>query len=672
MSFDTASSSATAATVFGGSSGVAGTTSTGGNGAAGSGLDALQSLFSGMLSAASSTGDAGSVIAGQGANSKPATSGGADAAFLVQALSTLQSPSTLQNSSPAATDPTGTVQAKAADASAAHTTTASASLVSLADALTSVTAGLDRLSETNPTPLADASEPASLEPATMAKSRAAKTDKDAEAAAATPDAGASSPPVLSNDGVLAQSLLAQLQVPPPVQTPVQTQVNMQATGKAAPMEGGKPIAPALPDAAAPGLPSANSPLTSASTPLSIGDTGPASPANRANAISSAATADVTGTVSPVGDFAALLAANGAAPIASEVPATGQGSAKAGTRPVSSSSGVQTATSSKITASAPATGVAGNQGAPVFTLSADRLDQAGQVYSVSSAVKAVSQAPGKASDAEKGSPEKEALIADAKALPVQPDMARVSDAGIRESAVQAFTGEKTGLATAATSPVTAPAPGAQMSQASVQTLTDLGLQIQHRLSSGQSQFRVQLTPENLGKVDVVLTIGASGDTRAQLTFDSAATAASMAGRMSELRDQLRQSGLQVADDAVSVASVDATAGLSTTGGNTHATEATNAVSHAAADTQVAPAASGASSGNLSGNGSQTQGQSMPQTYDQSGSRHHAQSQPNNRGQQPGLADVSGAEITGPVANATDSELSLLRNSGASRLALNLIV
>jgi hypothetical protein len=249
------------------------------------------------------------------------------------------------------------------------------------------------------------------------------------------------------------------------------------------------------------------------------------------------------------------------------------------------------------------------------------------------------------------------------------------------------------ASATTLPTASVAPAAsQMSQAAVQTLSDLSLQIQHRAAAGQSQFRIQLTPDSVGKVDVALSIGRDGQTRAQLSFDNPQSAASFAGRLTELGDQLRQAGLDVAPDALSIKINDATlngkagdlaAGLALAPGATPADaqnmsqptfqgSAQAAVQTATQTSATAthPAAATSSQGD-SPNANANLSQNLAQNFHQGG---QSQSHPQQAARRLRNASRLGAieSDSGLDANL-DAALSSLRNGqSSSRLALNLIV
>ena len=69
----------------------------------------------------------------------------------------------------------------------------------------------------------------------------------------------------------------------------------------------------------------------------------------------------------------------------------------------------------------------------------------------------------------------------------------------------------------------------------------------------------LTPEGLGQVDVSLDIDADGKLVARMAFDNPLAATELRGRADELRRQLQDAGFAVADDALSFAERDTSAG-----------------------------------------------------------------------------------------------------------------
>ena len=73
------------------------------------------------------------------------------------------------------------------------------------------------------------------------------------------------------------------------------------------------------------------------------------------------------------------------------------------------------------------------------------------------------------------------------------------------------------------------------------------------------IRDRLTPEDLGRVDVSLEIGADGRLAARLAFDNPAAAAELRGRADELRRQLQDAGFQLASDSLDFTQRDTSSG-----------------------------------------------------------------------------------------------------------------
>ncbi len=119
-----------------------------------------------------------------------------------------------------------------------------------------------------------------------------------------------------------------------------------------------------------------------------------------------------------------------------------------------------------------------------------------------------------------------------------------------------------------STATAAPAASNMSQAAIQNLSAMAVQIQHRLSAGNSRFSMELHPADLGRVEVALTIGANGAATAHLKFDTAVTAATFSAHESELRQSLTQAGVTLSDDALSFSSQD---GSSSSGGSAFASQ-----------------------------------------------------------------------------------------------------
>lgn len=88
----------------------------------------------------------------------------------------------------------------------------------------------------------------------------------------------------------------------------------------------------------------------------------------------------------------------------------------------------------------------------------------------------------------------------------------------------------------------------LSRSAIEATVQIAAQIQRRLEARNTRFEIALTPDELGRVDVRLDIDSEGRLAARLAFDNPAAAADLRGRVDELRRQLEQFGLQVADDA----------------------------------------------------------------------------------------------------------------------------
>ncbi|NBB53332.1 flagellar hook-length control protein FliK [Rhizobium sp. CRIBSB] len=59
----------------------------------------------------------------------------------------------------------------------------------------------------------------------------------------------------------------------------------------------------------------------------------------------------------------------------------------------------------------------------------------------------------------------------------------------------------------------------------------------------------LTPDDLGQVDVSITIDADGQLAARLAFDNPLAALDLRGRADELRRQLEEAGFRLSEDAL---------------------------------------------------------------------------------------------------------------------------
>jgi flagellar hook-length control protein FliK len=99
----------------------------------------------------------------------------------------------------------------------------------------------------------------------------------------------------------------------------------------------------------------------------------------------------------------------------------------------------------------------------------------------------------------------------------------------------------------------------LSRTAVETTAQIAAQILRRLEGRSTRFEMALTPEGLGRVDISLDIEADGSLRATLAFDNPVAATDLRGRADELRRQLTDAGFTLADDALSFADRDPSAG-----------------------------------------------------------------------------------------------------------------
>ncbi len=108
-------------------------------------------------------------------------------------------------------------------------------------------------------------------------------------------------------------------------------------------------------------------------------------------------------------------------------------------------------------------------------------------------------------------------------------------------------------TQSTYTATGAATASNMSQAAVENLAAMSVQMTKKLSEGNTKFTMDLHPADLGKVQVTLNIGSDGKTTAHLQFDSPVTASAFQSHEGELRSQLAQSGLTFDADALTFSS-----------------------------------------------------------------------------------------------------------------------
>ncbi|MFT4090779.1 MAG: flagellar hook-length control protein FliK [Asticcacaulis sp.] len=98
-------------------------------------------------------------------------------------------------------------------------------------------------------------------------------------------------------------------------------------------------------------------------------------------------------------------------------------------------------------------------------------------------------------------------------------------------------------------------GTNLSSHTVENIAALSAQITRKLAGKTTQFDMQLTPADQGRVDVRLEIGSDGKLSAHMSFDSPISESEFRGRQDELRRQLEQAGFQLEDGALSFSSRD---------------------------------------------------------------------------------------------------------------------
>lgn len=99
----------------------------------------------------------------------------------------------------------------------------------------------------------------------------------------------------------------------------------------------------------------------------------------------------------------------------------------------------------------------------------------------------------------------------------------------------------------------------LSNTAIQATAQIAAQIVKKLEGRSTRFEMALTPDDLGRVDVSLDIDEDGALRATLAFDNPVAATELRGRADELRRQLMEAGFSLADDALSFAERDPSAG-----------------------------------------------------------------------------------------------------------------
>ena len=98
-------------------------------------------------------------------------------------------------------------------------------------------------------------------------------------------------------------------------------------------------------------------------------------------------------------------------------------------------------------------------------------------------------------------------------------------------------------------------GSNLARATVENLSAMAVQINRKLSEGNTKFAVELHPADLGKVEVTLNIARDGTTTAHLKFDTPVTAAAFQAHEGDLRHQLAQTGLNLDSGSLTFSSRD---------------------------------------------------------------------------------------------------------------------
>lgn len=88
------------------------------------------------------------------------------------------------------------------------------------------------------------------------------------------------------------------------------------------------------------------------------------------------------------------------------------------------------------------------------------------------------------------------------------------------------------------------------------VAQISAQILRRLEGQTTRFELALTPEDLGRVDVMLEIDGDGAVTARLAFDNPAAAAELRAQADQLRRELEAAGLNVGRDGLQFAERDA--------------------------------------------------------------------------------------------------------------------
>ncbi|MEG2314364.1 flagellar hook-length control protein FliK, partial [Brevundimonas sp.] len=82
-----------------------------------------------------------------------------------------------------------------------------------------------------------------------------------------------------------------------------------------------------------------------------------------------------------------------------------------------------------------------------------------------------------------------------------------------------------------------------------TTAEIAAQFVQKLGQRVARFDMVLTPETLGTVEIAMEVGADGDVKARMVFDTPAAANELRARAEELRRQLNEAGFQISENAL---------------------------------------------------------------------------------------------------------------------------
>jgi len=141
---------------------------------------------------------------------------------------------------------------------------------------------------------------------------------------------------------------------------------------------------------------------------------------------------------------------------------------------------------------------------------------------------------------------------ASATPEQAQAARSAPAPLLPAdaapEAQAAMAEVTQSATGADTAATRLDP-TRLSAANFNTTAEIAAQFVQKLGQRVARFDMVLTPETLGTVEIAMEVGADGDVKARMVFDTPAAANELRARAEELRRQLNEAGFQISENAL---------------------------------------------------------------------------------------------------------------------------